>query len=401
VIIVPYANGAASPTEIARACVPFGGAVFVVDGHDGATAPIQVVLEALGRVALTANAAEVAAVLAGEPADGIVTFADTTIDATLDLSEAFRLPYHSRATAQYLTDKLAQRKRLNSAGVGYVPVEEIVVGSGAVAPNTVVFPAVVKPRRGSGSEHTVIVRGAALFGANTAMLDPSRSYIAERYIEDGPAPAEWLANYLSVESVVRGADIVHLGITGRLPLSEPARETGAIFPLTVPADQHAELTQFAEQAIHALDIRLGIVHTEIKLAPNGPQVIEVNGRLGGRLNQLMTMVGMTPPVSTAVGVAAGRPLPEAAVVTGTAVSFWLQPPVWATRVHTLPAVRDLTALPGVVSAKQIRSPGSPVDWRTGSGGLALELWLHAVDQDELFEIYQTARSIIDSSVSWE
>jgi hypothetical protein len=245
------------------------------------------------------------------------------------------------------------------------------------------------------------VLGAADFGDNTAMVDPRRSYIAERYIEDGPAAAEWLANYLSVESVVRGADIVHLGITGRLPLSEPARETGAIFPLTVPADQHAELTQFAERAIGALDIRLGIVHTEIKLAPNGPQVIEVNGRLGGRLNQLMTMVGMTPPVSTAVSVAAGRPLPEAAVLTGTAVSFWLQPPVWATRVRTLPAVRELTALPGVVSAKQIRRPGSPVDWRTGSGGLALELWLHAADQEEASEIYQTARNVIDSSVSWE
>ena len=35
-------------------------------------------------------------------------------------------------------------------------------------------------------------------------------------------------------------------------------------------------------AIEALGIRTAVVHTEVKLTPEGPRLIEVNGRLGAR-----------------------------------------------------------------------------------------------------------------------
>jgi len=401
-IIAPYAVGAASPSEIISASAPFGGAVFVIDDSHPAAIATRLLLDAVGgRVTTTGEGkAGVERLLVGAPPDGIVTFADTTIEATLDLAEAFELTYHSRATALCLLDKLIQRRRLNEAGVGHVPIAEVLVGAGSPTPDAGLFPAVVKPRRGSGSEQTVIVPNVCAFAEMTAPLDPERAYIAEGYIADGVPVQDWLANYLSVESVVRGSQIVHLGVTGRLPLAEPARETGALFPIELPSGQFDELTAFAERAIHALGISLGIVHTEIKLAPNGPQIIEVNGRLGGRLNRLMSMVGMTEPVATAVAVAAGKPLPERRSPSGVALSFWLQPPVRATTVLAVPPVRELTVLPGVKRAKLIRPPGTDVDWRLGTGGLVLELWFYGIDHNELRRSYLRAREILDAAVAF-
>jgi glutathione synthase/RimK-type ligase-like ATP-grasp enzyme len=399
-IVVPYATGAATPSELARACAEFGGVVFVVDERDEQVAATRPVLEVLGRVVAFQAATVRPGSLDGEPVDGIVTFADSTIDMTLDLAEALARPYHSRVTARYVQDKLAQREQLNAAGVGCVPVAEVCVGPDAAPPPAELFPAVVKPRRGSGSEQTVIVPDAASFGAATVALDPRRSYVAERYIPDGAPLADWLANYLSVESVVRGNEVVHLGLTGRLPLAEPARETGLVFPLPVPGDVRAGLTGLAEQAMEALGIRLGVVHTEIKLAPDGPQVIEVNGRLGGRLNGAMAMVGMPEPVGIAVALAAGRPLPAPGVASGAALSFWLQPPREAREVVALPSARELARLPGVTTAKAIRGPGSPVDWRLGTAGLVLEAWLHGADQDELRDRYLAVRRMLGERTAW-
>ena len=400
-IIVPYTQGAASPSEIARACQPFGGVIFVVDEQDPAAVSHLPALQACGLIASAGGgAAEVTALLGAGAADGIVTFAEATIGTTVQLAEAFGLPYHSRDTALYLQDKLAQRERLNAAGVGHVPVRAVTIGPDQPVPDPAMFPLVVKPRSGCGSEHTVVVRNPAQFREQTGTLDPGRSYLAEGYLADGPPPLDWLGNYLSVESEVSAAGIVHHGITGRLPLAAPVRETGAVFPLSLPADQAAELEQLAERAIHALDIRLGLVHTEIKLTPDGPRIIEVNGRLGGRLNQMMRMVGRREPVAAAVSTAARAPVEPLAPCTGVALSYWLQPPVTARGVATLPAVRELTALPDVVIAKQIRGPGQPVDWRLGTGSLAVEVWMRAPSLGQLQVSFQKVQAVLDAAVSW-
>jgi len=43
----------------------------------------------------------------------------------------------------------------------------------------------------------------------------------------------------------------------------------------------------ATAATKALRVRTGFLHTEIKVTPSGPRVIEVNGRLGGGLPNLL------------------------------------------------------------------------------------------------------------------
>ena len=46
------------------------------------------------------------------------------------------------------------------------------------------------------------------------------------------------------------------------------------------------MLDIASMAIKALGVRVGFLHTEIKLTPDGPRIIEVNGRLGGSVAEM-------------------------------------------------------------------------------------------------------------------
>jgi ATP-grasp domain-containing protein len=401
-IVVPYAMGAATPTEIAQASEPFGGALFVLDEADPYLVEMRPVLESLGpTVPQAGGLAAVCAALAGRRADGVLTFTDKLIGPAAELAEQLGLPFHSRETARYCSDKLLQRERLNAAGVSDVAITEIAIGPDAPDPDPALFPAIIKPRHGAGSEHTVIVGDPARFRERTAQLDPGRRYVAEAYLRDGPPAGVGLANYFSVESLVNGPAVAHFGVCGRLPLAEPAREAGSVFPVLLPPAQLTAVTQLAERAIAALGIAIGFVHTEIKLTPDGPCVIEVNGRLGGDIQRLAGMVGMSAPVPVAVSLAAGVSLPLSRQATGVALRHMYHLPVAAKRVRTLPAMRELAGMPGMVRARQLRRPGSSVDWRLGTPGMVLELWLHAPDETTLREYFQAVCEVLAATVTWD
>jgi ATP-grasp domain/ATP-grasp N-terminal domain len=400
-IIVPYAaGGSASPTEVARACAPFGGPLFVVGASSPLDGRTRTVLESVGRVVVADDPAAVVPLLAGTRIDGIVTFADALLEVAAELAEALGLPYHRPRTAARLRDKLAQRRRLNEAGVGSVPVAWSGTGAELAPFDRATYPVVLKPRNGAGSEQCMILQGPEGHRAPAARLDPAREYLAESYIPDGAPPDEHLANYLSVESAVHGGEIVHLGISGRLPLAPPVRESGIVFPAPLPPDEARRVTALASRAIRALGITLGVVHTEIKLAPGGPQIIEVNGRLGGYQSELMPLVGLADPVGLAVELAAGGPPPQPRDAEGAALAVFRQPPMEARTVLRVPAPRDLVSLPGVVRAKRCASAGSPLDWRVGTAGMVLQVWMRGTDWTGLSSDYVKLTDFLDRSLSY-
>ncbi|WP_330334604.1 ATP-grasp domain-containing protein [Streptomyces sp. NBC_00536] len=402
-IVVTYAaGGSASPTEAARACAPFGGAVFVLGPSGPLDERTRTVLESVGRVVVADDPADVVRSLAGTATaiDGVVAFADATVEVAAGLAEALGLPYHSPRTAARLRDKLAQRRRLNEAGVGFVPVVWSGTGAGLTPFDRGAYPVVVKPRRGAGSEECVIIEGPEDHRATAALLDPAREYLAEGYIPDGAPPDEHLANFLSVESAVRGGDVVHLGISGRLPLAPPVRESGTVFPAPLSPETAGRVTALADRAIRALGITCGVVHTEIKLAPRGPQIIEVNGRLGGYLSELMKLVGHADPVGLAAQLAAGGPLPQPRSARGAALVVLRQPPMEARTVLRVPTSRDLVSLPGVVRAKQWARAGAPLDWRVGTAGMVLQVWMHGTDWAGLRRDYLRVTDFLDRNLRY-
>ena len=80
-----------------------------------------------------------------------------------------------------------------------------------------------------------------------------------------------------------------MAITGRFPLAPPFRETGFFIPATLGAEQKARVLDLAGQTLRALGVEHGAAHTEIKLTAEGLRVIEVNGRIGGGVPEMLQL----------------------------------------------------------------------------------------------------------------
>jgi hypothetical protein len=85
---------------------------------------------------------------------------------------------------------------------------------------------------------------------------------------------------VSVESIVREGVIEHFMVTGRFPFAPPFRETGLFLPSDLGLAERDSVTSLATAAAAAMKVRHGFLHTEIKMTPAGPRIVQVNGRLG-------------------------------------------------------------------------------------------------------------------------
>lgn len=413
-IVTPYSRGAASPFEIASAAARYGGVIFVVDTSDPRAMEAWDVLCAAGRVigysghseADTSDLSErVRAALPGSSPDGLVTFSDTTIVTASRLAAALNVPYHSLQTANFLTDKLAQRRALNAVGCSVAAVELFDRTSGSKVQD-LLLPCVVKPLHGAGSVYTYVLREPSDVDQCMASLPADVEFIVESFIAGRPPPGlSWLGPMISVETASTGPGVRAriLGITGRLPLAAPAREGGAIFPLSLDPSLNEEVSALAGAALKAVGLNHGLAHIEIMLTQHGPQVIEVNGRLGGKIRTLMIESGYVDPVQTAVDLACGlAPVPDAVPATnGVVCAYWQQPPKAAQSVEWLPETGVVLQFPGVFRAKRVLGSGDRTDWTTGTASMAYEVWIRSADLTELCSRVAAVDLYLQEATRWQ
>jgi biotin carboxylase len=157
------------------------------------------------------------------------------------------------------------------------------------------LPAVVKPVRGAGSRHThpLLDRAQATellaeifteLGHGSPAPPDEPQLIVEELLRGRPSLP--FGDYVSVESLCASGEITHLAVSGKPPLVPPFRETGRFWPTHLPEPEQRTILDLVSRALRALNVRHGLTHTELKLTPSGPRIIEVNGRLGGHLNGL-------------------------------------------------------------------------------------------------------------------
>ncbi|KAF0647471.1 MULTISPECIES: ATP-grasp domain-containing protein [Streptomyces] len=292
-LAVVYDDGAVSPGELGVGLAGTADAVFLVPDSPHVAA-MRPVLRQLGAVhGLTGDAARDAALVRRLAPDAITTFSELMIRTTAALAEAAQLPYHRPATALLLTDKTLQRAALRRAGVDDVRHASLASPADWPAALAAVgLPAVVKPVRGAGSRHTHPVyeeeRAARLVAEVFAGLPDAPPGVPRLVVEEllTGRPSGPLGDYVSVESLCGADGVAHLAVSGKLPLVRPFREPGRYWPHHLaPAEERAVL-DLVTRALGAVGVRHGLTHTEVKLTPAGPRIIEVNGRLGGHVNGL-------------------------------------------------------------------------------------------------------------------
>lgn len=358
-LAVVYDWGAASPTQIARAAGALADLHFVVPRSDHVRAALPLLAE-YGEVTMMDR------VLAGGSlrADGIVTFSERMLRDTARLADRLGLPFHTPAVATALTDKAVQRRLLAEAGVDTVRYRVVTDPSelpGALA--EIGCPSVVKPRRGEGSRDTFPVHDRADAGRVVGYFTRTWSgdLIVEEFLVGAPAEPG-IGDYVSVESAVVDGTVHQLAITGKFPTATPFRETGQFWPSTVDDVLAEHVRTLVDRALHALSVRTGLCHTEVRLTMAGPRIIEVNGRIGRDLVELATRAANTDLTAMAINMALNNPT-EPTPINPDRVYFQYHHacPPDATAVLTVTGQDTVDTLPGVDDYRLLVTPPAPIN----------------------------------------
>jgi biotin carboxylase len=328
--------------------------------------------------------------------DGLVTYLDAGMVEFAEVADALGLPFHSSSTAAALTDKWRQRRDLATAGLPMPACQVIGPDQSeddlASIESEVGWPAILKPRSAQGSRYTFLASDRAELARLLDALGPGRpDMVLEGYLADDPARADGsYAAYVSVESVVASGVISHLALTGRFPLAENFRETGFFIPAALDEAEQADVLSLATMAIEALGIRIGCLHTEIKFTPDGLRLIEVNGRVGGGVPEMLDRAAGIPLLELTLRVALGEEIRIDGPVTTERIGyrFFLQPPAVSATVETIEGINRVSDHPDVDTISVHQGPGADLDWKDGSRTHIMAVVGSTADYEELHAVYR-------------
>lgn len=366
VVAVLWNSLSTSPFLISESAKDLCRLVWVVDASDEASASYTQLLRRFGTVVDSCGPEALAEELQGLGVGGVLALNDPPLRLGAALSQRLGTRFHTPATAEALTDKLIQRAALAAAGVPSAAY--VAIAPGDDPPPQVPLPAVLKPREGASSRDVSMVRTPEELAA--ALVETGgQPMLLEEYLCDRDDLPAHRSGVVSVESYWLDGEVTHVGITGRLPLVPPFRETGTFHPADVDHEtEQAELEDLAARTARAVGVRDGFVHIEIKRTPDGPRVVEINGRLGGLVPEMRARAGGPRLIAQTMRLCLGLPLEPFAPLQGVGWTYLGHAAQHATEVVAVEGVGDLVDLPDVVEARLDRGPGSALDSTQGSFG---------------------------------
>ncbi|MEU9504093.1 ATP-grasp domain-containing protein [Streptomyces sp. NPDC048196] len=301
----------------------------------------------------------IAALLAGHPGPGaVLTWDETLLETTAEAARRLGLVHMSPAAARRCRDKLATRRLLAAAGVPSARFHEVHTHDEALAAaEELGRPVVVKPRALAGSIGVTLAGNPeqvryAFDQARTAAfpgIPATAGAIVEEYLT-GPE--------ISVDCAVAEGTARIVGVARKhLGFAPYFEETGHLVAPWRHEPWADEVRSVVADAHTALGVRTGLTHTELRLTPTGPRVVEVNGRLGGDfIPLLVTLATGVDPVAAAADLALGR-APDLTPHHDRCAEVSFVYPEHDGTVRSL----DLTtaqAVPGIVRAVPLAAPGT-------------------------------------------
>ncbi|MCH7725054.1 MAG: ATP-grasp domain-containing protein [Planctomycetes bacterium] len=245
------------------------------------------------------------------PIDAVVPVDSQVVVVGASISAALGLRHNSVKSATAAQDKNCMKQQFRQAGV---PSPKFTLCSldedrEALA-DRVDFPCVVKPLSLAASKGVIRAddRGQFILAVDRLETILQREYDTPTAVETcGDAEAESqvrssaLSRQFLVEQFVGGPEVALEGMLtrGELhtlalfdkpdPLDGPFfEETIYVTPSRLDADTQEEIARCAAQAAQALGLTEGPIHAELRLAKDGPSVIEVNARsIGGLCSRVL------------------------------------------------------------------------------------------------------------------
>ncbi|WP_328603343.1 ATP-grasp domain-containing protein [Amycolatopsis sp. NBC_00345] len=298
-----------------------------------------------------------------------LSLTDPGLEAAGRVNDAYGLGGTGYAVSHLLLDKAAMREHLRANGFKFTTGFDLVrdeeslrtFGAGHG------YPFIVKPtdtaggfgvRRVDGPEDAaelwawIAATRVSGLDRGPAALFTIDGFIMEQFV-DGPE--------FSVESFSFAGRHVVVAVTEKDIEPDHFAELGHTVPARVDADVEAEIVAVTTDFLDVIGLRDGPSHTEIRLGPDGPVVIEGHNRGGGdRIMDLVESAYGVDLVSYALGWPFGlvpelteRPVPSG----GAAVRFLHGP---AGVVTGLSGVDELRARPDVIAAETYVKVGDRV-----------------------------------------
>lgn len=246
-------------------------------------------------------------ILKKEDVKGILTFSEYRLKLVSLLCDKMKFPGHNSKVVEALTDKYVQRELLAKESLDIVKYCIVNRSNYKKRALNVGFPSIIKPRIGAGSKWTKRVRTMDELKDTLNDFPTEIEYILEEFLEGDPCfKDKFYGDYISVESIHQNNVSKQICITGKLPLTEYFAETGMFIPNPFSEELNSKILEVESRAIKALGIKEGITHTEIKLTSEGPKIIEINGRLGGYVSEIIKRASGIDLVKIALNVALGN-----------------------------------------------------------------------------------------------
>lgn len=249
------------------------------------------------------------------PIDAIISVDDAASILAAVASQRLGIPHNSPEAAIAARDKYRMRQLLATGGVEVPRFELVPANSDPVElAQSVQFPCVVKPTLLSGSRGVIRADNpdafVAAFRRTVGVIEgegasPAKSTIlVEEYLPGFEVAVEGLLDHdqLHVLAIFDKPD----------PLVGPYfEETIYTTPSRLPEETQAAITDCTARGAHALGLREGPIHAELRVNDRGPWIIEIAGRSIGGLCSTILEFGTSMALedlilSQAVGLDIGR-----------------------------------------------------------------------------------------------
>ncbi|MEV3873186.1 ATP-grasp domain-containing protein [Streptomyces sp. NPDC049906] len=319
----------------------------------------------------TFDVAAVTAELARTPElHGLIGSTDTWMLVSAELTAAFGLPGLDPQVLRLTRDKARVRALLHGAGLtrgdateGADPAQ---LRKGVLADTG--LPAILKDTAGTGSRNVWLVRDEAELDA--ALAEAGQRELMGRLFAEPffPGPV------YSAETLTWAGRTRLLGVSSRLMSPEPLfREEITAFPVAFPEPQRAELERWLDRVLAAVGYTDRFAHVEFVLTADGPEVVEINPRIGGALvgEGLCRALGVNVYEAMVEAALGRRPrLMDTMPPGGPAVAFVLGYPQRPGVFEGVAGLERLADLPGAPVWYPIKRAGDPIEHLDDSRGYA-------------------------------
>jgi argininosuccinate lyase len=296
---------------------------------------------------------EMAAALAdagvdGDSIAGIWSSSDAGILPAARLANRLGHAHVDPRAVELCRDKYAMRVRLADTGMNGPPFMLALSGAEASAwARRLGRPVVVKPRTSTGSIGVRLCATPEAAGCHAEALLRDAAYGTDRGI--------------AVEAYVEGPeysveifDGAAIGVTRKHLGAAPSFiEMGHDFPSPGPRAILSSLAEASARAVADLGLVRGPAHVELRLAAEGPQVIEINPRLaGGMIPELVRRAAALDLIEATIRFACGMAYDLRPVRTGAAsIRFLCR--AEGESVRAVRGLQEARRLPHVVQAEQL------------------------------------------------